>query len=52
MIFKLQIDKDREEEITATVHRRTPLIDEIEKAMEALAEVRLQKTAESFYSIN
>lgn len=31
MIFKLQIDKNREEEITATVHRRTPLIDEIEK---------------------
>lgn len=31
MIFKLQIDRDREEEITATVHRRTPLIDEIEK---------------------
>lgn len=31
MIFKLQIDKDREEEVTATVHRRTPLIDEIEK---------------------
>ena len=31
MIFKLQIDKDCEEEITATVHRRTPLIDEIEK---------------------
>lgn len=31
MIFKLQIDRDREEEVTATVHRRTPLIDEIEK---------------------
>lgn len=31
MIFKLQLDPDREEKITATVHRRTPLIDEIEK---------------------
>lgn len=31
MIFKLQIDKNCEEEITATVHKRTPLIDEIEK---------------------
>lgn len=31
MIFKLQIDKNREEEITATVHERTPLIEEIEK---------------------
>lgn len=31
MIFKLQIDPEHEEEITATVHRRTPLIDEIEK---------------------
>lgn len=31
MIFRLQIDPDREEEVAATVHRRTPLIDEIEK---------------------
>lgn len=31
MIFKLRIDKDCEEEVTATVHKRTSLIDEIEK---------------------
>ena len=31
MIFKLQIDKDCTEEVIATVHKRTPLIDEIEK---------------------
>ena len=31
MIFKLQIDKNCKEEVTATVHKRTPLIDEIEK---------------------
>lgn len=31
MIFKLQIDKNCEEEVTATVHKRTTLIDEIEK---------------------
>ena len=31
MIFKLQLDRDHEEEIVATVHRRTPLIDEIER---------------------
>lgn len=31
MIFKLQIDQHCEEEVTATVHKRTPLIDEIEK---------------------
>lgn len=30
MIFKLLIDGSREEEITAVVHKRTPLIDEIE----------------------
>ena len=30
MKFKLIIDKDKEEQITATVHSRTPLIDEIE----------------------
>lgn len=31
MIFKLQIDKNCEEEVVATVHKRTSLIDEIEK---------------------
>ena len=31
MIFKLFIDRDRPEEVTATVHERTPLIDEIER---------------------
>ncbi len=31
MIFKLFIDKNRQEEITAIVHERTPLIDEIER---------------------
>ncbi len=31
MIFKLQIDPNCEEQVTATVHRRTPLIEEIEK---------------------
>lgn len=31
MIFKLQINKNCEEEVTATVHKRTSLIDEIEK---------------------
>ncbi len=31
MIFKLQIDMNCEEEVNATVHKRTPLIDEIEK---------------------
>lgn len=30
MKFKLIIDKEQEEEIVATVHDRTPLIDEIE----------------------
>ena len=30
MKFKLIIDKEKEEQITATVHSRTPLIDEIE----------------------
>ena len=30
MKFKLIIDKEKEEEIVATVHQRTPLIDEIE----------------------
>ncbi len=30
MKFKLIIDKNKEEEIVATVHDRTPLIDEIE----------------------
>ena len=31
MIFNLKINKDCEEEVTATVHRRTALIDEIER---------------------
>lgn len=31
MIFKLHIDTNAKEEITATVHKRTPLIDEIER---------------------
>lgn len=31
MIFKLLIDKNCNEEVTATVHERTPLIDEIER---------------------
>ena len=31
MIFKLQLDRDHEEEIVAIVHGRTPLIDEIER---------------------
>ena len=31
MIFKLFIDKNRQEEITAIVHERTSLIDEIER---------------------
>lgn len=31
MVFKLFIDKNCEEEVTATVHERTPLIDEIER---------------------
>lgn len=31
MIFKLQIEPSRQEEITATVHKRTTLIDEIER---------------------
>ena len=31
MIFKLQLDQNHEEEIVATVHQRTPLIDEIER---------------------
>ena len=30
MKFKLIIDEDKDEELVATVHRRTPLIDEIE----------------------
>ena len=30
MKFKLIIDKEKEEEVIATVHNRTPLIDEIE----------------------
>ena len=31
MVFKLFIDKSRAEEVTATVHERTALIDEIER---------------------
>lgn len=31
MVFKLFIDKSRQEEVVATVHRRTSLIDEIER---------------------
>jgi len=31
MIFKLQINTNCEEEVTATVHKRTPLVDEIER---------------------
>ena len=30
MKFKLIIDKEKDEEIVATVHKRSPLIDEIE----------------------
>ena len=30
MIFNLQINKNCEESVTATVHKRTSLIDEIE----------------------
>ena len=30
MKFRLIIDKEKDEELVATVHRRTPLIDEIE----------------------
>ena len=31
MIFNLQINKDCEESVTAVVHERTPLTDEIER---------------------
>ncbi|MBQ9008520.1 MAG: LytTR family transcriptional regulator [Clostridia bacterium] len=31
MIFRLFIDRDKPEEVTATVHARTPLVDEIER---------------------
>lgn len=31
MIFKLHIDKNCDEEVSAKVHERTPLIDEIER---------------------
>jgi len=31
LIFRLFIDRDKPEEVTATVHQRTPLIDEIER---------------------
>ena len=31
MVFKLFIDKSRAEEVTAAVHERTALIDEIER---------------------
>ena len=31
LIFRLFIDRDRPEEVTATVHARTPLVDEIER---------------------
>ena len=31
LIFKLFIDRNKPEEVTATVHERTPLIDEIER---------------------
>lgn len=31
MIFRLFIDREKPEEVTATVHQRTPLIDEIER---------------------
>ncbi len=31
MIFRLFIDRKKPEEVTATVHERTPLIDEIER---------------------
>ena len=31
MIFKLNIDKDCQEEVIANVHARTPLIDEMER---------------------
>ena len=31
MIFKLQLDRNHVEEIVATVHQRTALIDEIER---------------------
>jgi DNA-binding LytR/AlgR family response regulator len=31
LIFRLFIDREKPEEVTATVHQRTPLIDEIER---------------------
>lgn len=31
VIFRLSIDRSKPEEVTATVHERTPLIDEIER---------------------
>lgn len=31
MVFKLFIDKNCQEEVSAKVHERTPLIDEIER---------------------
>ena len=42
MKFRVQIDPDREEEILASVHRRTELIDQIERlVMEASGENRI-----------
>ena len=33
MKFKLIIDKEKDEEVVATVHSRTPLIDEMEAVL-------------------
>ena len=38
MKFTLIIDKEKEEEIVATIHTRTPLIDEIEALISAHAD--------------
>lgn len=37
MKFKLIIDKDKDEELIITAHRRTPLIDEIESLLSSYA---------------
>ena len=37
MKFKLIIDKEKDEEVVATVHSRTPLIDEIEALIQRYA---------------
>ena len=38
MNFRLIIDEDKDEELVATVHRRTPLIDEIEALISKTAD--------------